>query len=81
MTTIINKKADELSAFLLPLSSEPKPAPQLLPVGKELGSQQWKNKRLEKPYAFRSIGLDRNHPKFTGRPGGPDCEATISSPP
>lgn len=35
-----------------------------------MGSQQWRSKRLEKLCVFRSIGLDRNHPKLTGRPGG-----------
>lgn len=82
MTTGVDKKADELSTFFVPLSSEPKPAPRLLSVqtqlGRELGSQQWRSKRLEKLYVFRSTGLDGNHPKLTGTPGGPDCEATIN---
>ena len=68
MTTGVNEKADELSAFFLPLSSQPKPTPRLLPVqaqsGKEWGSQQWRTNRLEKLDVFRSIGLDGNHPKL-----------------
>lgn len=85
MSTSIDKKADELSAFSLPLSLEPKPALQLLFVqtqlGRELGSQQQRSKRLEKLCVFRSTELDGNHPKLSGGPGGPDCEATINTHP
>ncbi|TRZ26527.1 hypothetical protein HGM15179_000579 [Zosterops borbonicus] len=79
---------DELEAVRIAVANsvfEPKPALQLLFVqtqlGRDLGSQQQRSKRLEKLCVFRSTGLDGNHPKLSGGPGGPDCEATINTHP